>query len=154
METIPKVPALFGYHIRSVHGCPIHSPSPYAVHLMKVKVLVVQSFPTLCSPMDWSPPDFSVHGILQARILEGVAVPFSRGLLNPGIKPESPELQEDSLLSEPPRKSSQIMQWLPPLMYQTQGAHRGLCECSLNSIWRKQEGITNEAIFEMDLRDE
>ena len=30
-------------------------------------------------PMDWTPPGFSVHGILQARILEWVAIPFSRG---------------------------------------------------------------------------
>ena len=34
---------------------------------------------TLCDPMDCSPPDFSVHGILQARILEGIAIPLSRG---------------------------------------------------------------------------
>ena len=34
---------------------------------------------TLCNPMDYSPPGSSVHGILQARILEWVAVPFSRG---------------------------------------------------------------------------
>ena len=34
---------------------------------------------TLCNPKDCSPPDSSVHGILQARILEGVAMPFSRG---------------------------------------------------------------------------
>ena len=41
-------------------------------------VLVAQSCPTLCNPMDCSPPDSSVHGILQARILEWVAIPFSR----------------------------------------------------------------------------
>ena len=42
-------------------------------------VLVTQSCPILCDPMDCSPPDSSVHGILQARILEWVAIPFSRG---------------------------------------------------------------------------
>ena len=47
--------------------------------LQKVKVLVAQSCPTLCDPMDCSPPGSSVHGILQARILEWVAIPFSRG---------------------------------------------------------------------------
>ena len=46
---------------------------------VKVKVLVIQSCPTLCDPMDCSPPDSSVHGILQARILEKVAILFSRG---------------------------------------------------------------------------
>ena len=38
---------------------------------------------TLCDPMDHSPPSSSVHGILQARILEWVAVPFSRGSSQP-----------------------------------------------------------------------
>ena len=35
--------------------------------------------PTLCNPMDYSPPGYSVHRIIQARILERVAMPFSRG---------------------------------------------------------------------------
>ena len=47
-------------------------------------------------------------GILQARILEWVAMTSSRGLPHPGIKPRSPELQTDSLLSEPPGKSKNI----------------------------------------------
>ena len=45
--------------------------------LFLVKVSVAQSCPTLCHPMDCSPPGSSVHGILQARILERVAMPFS-----------------------------------------------------------------------------
>ena len=44
-----------------------------------VCVLVAQSCLTLCDPMDCSPPGYSVLGILQARILEWVAIPFSRG---------------------------------------------------------------------------
>ena len=44
-----------------------------------MKVLVVQFCPTLGDPMDWSPPVSSAHGILQARIQEWVAIPFSRG---------------------------------------------------------------------------
>ena len=40
---------------------------------------VIQLCPTLCDPMDCSLPGFSVHGILQARILEGVTISFSRG---------------------------------------------------------------------------
>ena len=43
------------------------------------KVLVTQSCPTLCDPMDYISPGSSVHGILQARILECVAMPFCRG---------------------------------------------------------------------------
>ena len=45
---------------------------------MPVKVKVAQSCLTLCDPMD-----YTVHGILQARILEGVAFPFSRGSSQP-----------------------------------------------------------------------
>ena len=47
--------------------------------MMKVKVLVTQSCLTLFDPMDCSPPGSSVHGILQARILEWVAISISRG---------------------------------------------------------------------------
>jgi len=54
--------------------------------------------------MDYSPPVSSVHGILQARILEWVAFPFSIGFYYPGMEPRSPALQEDSLPSEPPGK--------------------------------------------------
>ena len=53
-------------------------------------------------------PGFSVHGILQAGILVWIAIPFSRDLPNPRIKPGSPALQADSLPSEPPRKSKDI----------------------------------------------
>ena len=45
----------------------------------KMKVLVVQSCPILCDPMDCSPPGSSVHRIFQARILEWVAILLSRG---------------------------------------------------------------------------
>ena len=51
--------------------------------LLTLCVLVAQSCPTLCDPMDYSPPDSSVHGILQARILEWAAVSFSRGSSRP-----------------------------------------------------------------------
>ena len=44
-----------------------------------LKVSVTQLCPTLCDPMDCSPPGSSVHGVLQARILEWVAISFSRG---------------------------------------------------------------------------
>ena len=51
-----------------------HFPFPH-----EVKVLVTQLGLTLCDPVDCSPPGSSVHGILQARILEWVAISFSRG---------------------------------------------------------------------------
>ena len=49
----------------------------------EVKVNVAQSCPTVCNPTDCSPPGSSVHGILQARILEWVAIPFSSGSSQP-----------------------------------------------------------------------
>ena len=70
----------------------------------EVKVLVAQSCPTLWDPMNCNPSGSSVHRLLQARILERVAIPFSRGFPNTGIKPGSPALQADSLPSEPPGK--------------------------------------------------
>ena len=60
-------------------------------------MLAAQSCATLCDPTNWSPPGFSVRGILQARILEWIAIPFSRGTSNPGIESWSPASQADSL---------------------------------------------------------
>ena len=48
-----------------------------------VCVLIAQSYPILCDPMDCSLPGSSVHGILQARILESVAILFSKGSSQP-----------------------------------------------------------------------
>ena len=45
---------------------------------VKVRVLVTQSYLTLCDPIDYNPPGSSLHGIFQARILEWVAIPFSK----------------------------------------------------------------------------
>ena len=57
-----------------------------------------------CEFMDCSLPGSSVHGILQARLLKWVAIPFLGYLPNPGIESRSPSLQADSLQSEPPGK--------------------------------------------------
>ena len=62
-----------------------------------MKMKITQSYLTLCDPMD-----YTVHGILQARILEWVAFPFSRDHPKPGIEPNSPALQADSLPAEAP----------------------------------------------------
>ena len=50
---------------------------------MREAHMSAQSCPTLCDPMDCSPPGSSVHGMLLARILEWVAIPFSRGSFRP-----------------------------------------------------------------------
>ena len=61
----------------------------------------------LCDPMDYSPPGSSVHGILQARILEWVAIPFSRE----SSQPRLPAFQAESLWSEPPGKPYEKENW-------------------------------------------
>ena len=66
----------------------------------------------LCDPMDCSPLGSSVHGIFQARILEWVAISFSRGFSCPGINPHLLYLlhwQADSLPLVPPGKSMYSM---------------------------------------------
>ena len=67
-------------------------------------VEVAQLCLMLCDPMDYSLPGSSVHRIPQARILEWVAIPFSRYLPYSGIEPGSPALQADSLPPEPSGK--------------------------------------------------
>ena len=82
----------------------LHS-SPMLVNEVKV----TQSCLTLCDSMD-----YTVHGILQAIILEWVAFPFSRGSSQPressqpGIEPRPPALQVDSLPAEPQGKPNNI----------------------------------------------
>ena len=68
---------------------------------VKVKVLDAQPCPTLCDPTDCRPPGSSVHGILQATLLEWLAIPFSRGSSQPATEPRSLALQADSLPSSP-----------------------------------------------------
>ena len=53
-----------------------------------------------CNPTNRGPPGCSVHGILQARILEGVAMPFSRGSPKPRDQTQVPALQVDALWTE------------------------------------------------------
>ena len=59
------------------------SPVSQYVYFMKVKVFVTQSCPTLWDPIDCSLPGSSVHGILQARILDWVAIFPAKGSSRP-----------------------------------------------------------------------
>ena len=92
-----------------------------------MKMKITQSYLTLCDPID-----YTVHGILQARILEWVAFPFSRDHSKPGIEPNSPALQADSLPAEAPGKpknigvgSLSLLQGICPI----QESNRGLLHC-------------------------
>ena len=94
-----------------MHGLPLKNAREQS-HDPKnknVMCLVTQSRPTLSDPINrhsFGPPGSSVYGISQARILEWIAISFSKGdLPNPGIKPGSPASQVDSLPTE--------LQWNP-----------------------------------------
>ena len=71
--------------------------------------LVVKSCPTLCNPMDCSPPGSSVRGILQARTLEWVPFPPPEDLPNPGIEPMSPSLASGFFTTEPSGKPIMVV---------------------------------------------
>ena len=68
----------------------IQKPAEQLLYIKWIRKCVcaklLQSCPTLCDHVDYSPPGPSVHGFLQARILEWVAMPSSRGLPDPGIE--------------------------------------------------------------------
>ena len=72
---------------------------PLIQKLFFLSVKVTQSHLTLCGPMD-----YTVSGILQAKILELEPCPSPEDLPNPGIKPRPPTLQADSLPAEPQGK--------------------------------------------------
>ena len=94
--------------------CMLHLCVRMSIHrcidlLLKMRLLYRSLVCVNCSlrPMDCSPPGFPVHGILQARLLEWVAILFSRGSFWPRdwtLYCRSPVLQTDSLASEPPEK--------------------------------------------------
>ena len=70
------------------------------------KSKVTQSCPTLCGPMDCSLPGSSLHGILQVRVLEWVAISSSRGSSQPRDRTQSPAFQADTLTSGPQSSQS------------------------------------------------
>ena len=57
----------------------LHPSLEYMFFILLQVVLITQLCPTSCNPVDCSPPGSSVHGILQVRILQWAAIPFSRG---------------------------------------------------------------------------
>ena len=91
---------------------------------------LLQSCPTLCNPIDSSPPGFPVPGILQARILKWVAMLSSRRIFPTQVS----LLQADSLSSEPPGKSKNTGVGSLSLLQGTfliQESNRGLLHCRL-----------------------
>ena len=70
--------------------------------------LVTKSYPIFCDPMDYSPPGFPVHGIFQARILEWVAISFSRGTSQPRDRTHVSCMAGEFFTAEPLGKSGPL----------------------------------------------
>ena len=76
-----KIPVTTTITVNETTSVMSHGILPLLVLFVSLrKMLAAQLCPTLFDPMDYSPAGYSVHGTLQARILEWVAIPFSRGL--------------------------------------------------------------------------
>ena len=114
-------------------------------------MLVAQSCLTLCDPIDCSLPSFSVHGIPQARMLECIAIPFSREHPNPGIEPWSPALQADSLPSEPPGKPTinllVISEMITQVQFSTFGGFCDQVSLFINSLCRSSSAVKHFSLF-------
>ena len=89
---------------RSIHLWLLWQLVPAFLPWISCCCLVAKSCPNLWDPMDYSPLGSSVHGILQARILEWAAIPFPGELPDPGIRPASPALAGGFFTTEPPGK--------------------------------------------------
>ena len=92
-----------------------------------MKMKVTQLCLTLCDPIN-----YTVRGILKARILEWVAFPFSKGSSYPGIEPRSAALQADSLPAEPqgkPKNTGVDSLSLLQQIFPTQESNQDLLHC-------------------------
>ena len=109
----------------------------FLLQCMKVKSEneVAQSYPTLSDPMDCSPPGSSIHGILQARILE--SFPSPGDLPDPGIQPRSPALQVDSLPAKPQRNANQNYSEASPHSSQNGHHQKVYKQLMLERVWRE-----------------
>ena len=109
-------------------------------------VLVARSCPTLCNPMDCSPPGSSVHGISQARILEWVAISFSPwDLPDPGLEPVSLmslALAGGSLLLAPPGKTlcHDLLRDLKLTLTNLRSSHTNLVYCNVPHVSKEPSG--------------
>ena len=82
----------------------------------QIKVLVTQLCPTLCNSKNCSPPGSSVHEIVQARLLEWVAIPFSRGSSWSRDRTQVLALQADSTVAQTVKNLSTVQETLQGLI--------------------------------------
>ena len=124
----------------------------FLLHCAVVLCLVSQSCDpmTLCDPMNCT-CQAPLEGILQARILEWVAMPSSRDLPNPGIKPRSPTMRADSLPSEPPGKPKNTGVGSLSLLqgnFPNQELNQGLLHCRWTLYQLSYQGSPHTRILE------
>ena len=108
------------WHTSSQWGFTNSTPSPAETTVTSICACsVAQSCQTLCSPMNCSQPGSSVQGVLQARILEGVAILFSRGSSQSRYRTRDSWIAGGFYSTDPPgklRKSSlQCLSWQRPI---------------------------------------
>ena len=113
-----------GAHAHSVKGSFTLPTTLLSFSMKGSKMKVAQSCPTLCDPTD-----HTVHGMLQARILEWQPFPSPGDLPNPGTEPRSPALQADSLPVKPqgkPKNTGEGSLSLLQRIFPTQESNLGL----------------------------
>ena len=115
------VVSILDFHCKGLGSIPGQGTDPTKVHSMKKKFfelnivelylsicsipyLYAQLCPTLCDPMNYNPPDSSVHGVFQARILEWVATSSSRGSSRPRDQTHVSCIAGRFFTTEPPGK--------------------------------------------------
>ena len=128
--------------------CLCYLPTATRNATIHMKVKVAQSCLTLCDPMD-----YTVHGILQTRILEWVAFPFSRG----SSQPRSPALQVGCLPAEPqgkPKNTRMDSLSLLQYIFLTQESNWDLLHCRQILYQQSSQGNPPkyQSILAMDLK--
>ena len=128
------------------------------LHLcLLVCVLVAQSYPTLCDSMDCSPPGSSVHGVLQARVLEWLPFPSPGDLPNPGVEPGVaqmvkclPAMWERSGFNSCIGKLPWRRKWQPTPVLLPRKSH-GWSSLLVYSPWSCKESDTIESLLSLSL---
>ena len=101
---------------------------------------VAQSHPTLCDSVDCSPPGSSVHGVLQARILEWVGISFSRG----SSRPRSRTRVSCTAGRHPLRHQGSLEKWV----FEESQAKQ--ISCDITYVWKLKKDDTNELIYKTE----
>ena len=114
----------------------------------KMKAIVTLLCLTLYDPMDCSPPGSSVHGILQARILEWVATSFSRGPSRPRDQTQVSCIAGRFFTAEPPEKPPQSVQSLSHVgIFASPGTAARQASLSITSFWSSLTLMSIESVM-------